>query len=86
MDTQYQKFKSLTLKQIAYTLAAAEEGNVTAAARKLHVSQPAISSAIAALEQHYKIKLFIRLPSKGISLTPFGAQVMAQARLLCDQA
>ena len=53
MDTQYQKFKSLTLKQIAYTLAAAEEGKVTAAARKLHVSQPAISSAIAALEQHY---------------------------------
>lgn len=86
MDTQYQKFKSLTIKQIAYTLAAAEEGNVTAAARKLHVSQPAVSAAIAALEQHYGIKLFTRLPSKGISLTPFGAQVMSEARLLCDQA
>ena len=86
MDSQYQKFKSLTLKQIAYVLAAAEEGNVTAAARKLHVSQPAISSAIAALEQHYAIKLFTRLPSKGISLTPFGSKVMTEARLLCDRA
>ena len=86
MDSQYQKFKSLTLKQISYVLAAAEEGNVTAAARKLHVSQPAVSSAIAALEQHYAIKLFTRLPSKGISLTPFGAIVMSEARRLCDQA
>jgi len=86
MDSQYQKFKSLTLKQIAYVLAAAEAGNVTAAARKLHVSQPAVSSAIAALEQHYEIKLFTRLPSKGISLTPFGSKVMSEARLLCDRA
>ena len=86
MDSQYKKFKSLTLKQIAYALAAAEEGNVTAAARKLHVSQPAVSSAIAALEQHYELKLFTRLPSKGVSLTPFGSQVMSEARLLCDHA
>lgn len=86
MDSQYQKFKSLSLRQIAYVLAAAEEGNVTAAARKLHVSQPAISSAIAALEQHYTIKLFTRLPSKGISLTPFGGKVISEARLLCDHA
>jgi hypothetical protein len=35
MDSQYKKIKSLTLKQIFYALAAADEGNVTAAARKL---------------------------------------------------
>lgn len=86
MDSQYQKFKSLTLKQIAYAMAAADEGNVTAAARKLHVSQPAISAAIAALEQHYEIKLFSRHPAKGVSLTPFGIKVMSQARLLFDHA
>ena len=86
MDSQYQKFKSLTLKQIAYAMAAADEGNVTAASRKLHVSQPAVSAAIAALERHYGIKLFTRLPAQGIALTSFGATVMAQARLLCDQA
>ena len=86
MDTQYQKIKSLTLRQIAYVMAAADEGNVTAAARKLHVSQPAVSSAIAALEQHYEIKLFNRLPAKGVSLTPFGIKVISEARLLFDHA
>lgn len=86
MDNQYQKIKSLTLKQIVYALAAADEGNVTAAARKLHVSQPAISSAIAALEQHYGLKLFTRLPARGVALSPFGIKVMSEARLLCDQA
>ena len=85
MDHQYQKIKSLTLKQIAYALAAADEGNVTAAARKLHVSQPAVSTAIAALEQHYGLKLFTRLPAQGIALTPFGIEAMSEARLLCDQ-
>ncbi len=86
MDIQYQKFKSLTLKQMAYAMAAADAGNVSAAARKLHVSQPAISAAIAALEQHYALKLFVRLPAKGVSLTPFGIKVMSEARLLFDHA
>lgn len=86
MDTQYQKIKSLTLKQLAYAMAAADEGNVSAAARKLHVSQPAISAAIAALEQHFEIKLFSRHPAKGVSLTSFGIKVMSEARLLFDHA
>ena len=86
MDTQYQKIKSLTLKQFIYALAAADEGNVTAAARRLHVSQPAVSSAIAAIERHYGTRLFSRLPAQGMALTPFGVEVMAQARQLCDQA
>lgn len=86
MHSQYQKIGSLTIRQLAYTLATAEEGNVSAAARKMHVSQPAISAAIAALEDHYGMKLFTRHPAQGVSLTPFGVQVVAEARLLCDQA
>ena len=86
MDTQYKNIKSLNLRQLVYALAAADHGNVTAAARWLNVSQPAVSSAIAALEQHYGIKLFTRQPAQGITLTPFGIKVMAEARLLCDQA
>jgi DNA-binding transcriptional LysR family regulator len=86
MDNQYQNFRSLTLKQITYALAAADEGNVTAAARKLHISQPAVSAAIAALESHYELKLFTRHPAEGVALTPFGIKVMSEARLLCDQA
>jgi DNA-binding transcriptional LysR family regulator len=86
MHDQYQKIRSITLKQLTYTLAAADEGNVSSAARKLHVSQPSISAAIAALERHYGLKLFARHPGQGVSLTQFGVRVMAEARLLCDQA
>lgn len=86
MNKQYKKIRSLTIKQLTYALAAADEGNVTAAARKLHVSQPAVSSAIAALEQHYGISLFVRLPAQGVALSPFGIKLMSEARLLLDQA
>jgi len=85
MDTQYKNFKSLTIKQLVYALAAADHGNVTAAARRLNVSQPAVSAAIAALERHYGMKLFTRQPAQGVALTPFGIRVMSEARLLCDQ-
>ncbi len=86
MDIQYQKFRSLTLRQIAYVLAAADHGSVSAAARWLNVSQPSVSAAIAALERHYGMPLFTRQPTQGVTLTPFGIKVMAEARLLCDQA
>lgn len=85
METQYQKFRSITLKQLVYTLVAADEGGVSAAARKLHVSQPAISAAIAALEAHYGNKVFTRLPAQGVALTTFGRKVIAEIRLLADQ-
>ena len=86
MDSEYNFFRSITLKQFTYALAAAEESSVSGAARKLNVSQPAISAAISALETHYGLKLFVRQPAQGVSLTPFGMNVMAEARLLCDQA
>lgn len=86
MDTQHKIIKSLTLKRLVYALAAADHSNVTAAARWLGVSQPAVSSAIAALEHHYGMKIFIRQPAQGVTLTPFGIRVMSEARLLCDQA
>lgn len=86
MDSHYLKFKSFTLRQLVYALAAADHANVSAAARWLNVSQPAVSAAIAALEQHYGMKLFTRQPAQGVTLTPFGIKVMSEARLLCDQA
>lgn len=86
MYSPNQKIGSLTLKRLTYALAAAEEGSVSGAARKLNVSQPAVSSAIAELERHYGLKLFTRHPAQGVSVTQFGTKVMAEARLLMDQA
>ncbi|HRX36337.1 MAG TPA: LysR family transcriptional regulator, partial [Aestuariivirga sp.] len=62
MDSDHQKIglPSVSLRQLHYALAAADSGNVTEAAKKLHVSQPAISAAIAVLERHYGTALFTR--------------------------
>ncbi len=69
-----------------YALAAADLGNVTAAARRLNVSQPAVSAAIAALESHYGTALFSRLPGQGVSVTRFGKSLFTEIRGLLKQA
>lgn len=47
-------------KQIHYLLTVAEECNITAAARKLYISQPALSRMILDLERSLGTALFIR--------------------------
>ena len=88
MDEQNQKngLPTLSLRQMHYALAAADLGNVTAAARRLHISQPAISAAIAALETHYRTPLFIRQPGQGVTLTRFGRTLFSEIRGLLKQA
>jgi DNA-binding transcriptional LysR family regulator len=56
-----------TLKQIAYFLAAAETGSITRAAEEDHISQPAISAAIARLEALFGVQFFIRHHAQGLS-------------------
>ena len=41
----------MSLRQIEYLLAAAEEGSFTAAARRLEVAQPTLSHQVRALEE-----------------------------------
>lgn len=81
-----QKIQSLTLKQLRYAVAAAEAGNVTAAAGQLRVSQPSISMAIAAIEAQLGRKLFVRRKGQGISVTTFGRTFMREARAVLDRA
>ena len=49
----------------------AETGNITLAARRLHISQPAISLQIQNIENYYGVKFFIR-SNKGVTMTPAG--------------
>jgi DNA-binding transcriptional LysR family regulator len=57
--------------QLHYFVAVAEEGQITRAARKLHIAQPALSQAIAQLEAQLGVQLLERHPH-GVTLTPAG--------------
>ena len=75
-----------TLRQLAYLVAVADHGSVTAAANALYTSQPGISSTIAQLEEQFDLQFFIRHHAKGVSLTPAGQSFVAAARNLLAHA
>lgn len=77
---------NLTLRQLRYVVAAADCGHVTEASRRLNVSQPSISSAIAELETQVGAPLFIRHHARGVTLTAVGIRVINEARLLLKHA
>lgn len=61
----------MTLEQLRIFLIVAEELNMTRAAVRLHLTQPAVSAAIAALEGRHATKLFDRV-GRRIELTEAG--------------
>ena len=69
----------MTIRQLEYFCAIAEEGSVSAAARKLHVAQPPISKQIALLERELGAALF-RRSSKGMLLTDAGQSLYQQGK------
>jgi DNA-binding transcriptional LysR family regulator len=71
-----------TFRQLDYFIAIAEHGNISEAARARHIAQPAMSMAIAQLENLLGTKLFHRRPGHGLSLTPEGHRILAQSRAL----
>ncbi|MDQ6806053.1 MAG: LysR family transcriptional regulator, partial [Actinomycetota bacterium] len=63
---------SITLTQLKTLLAVVQGGSVTAAADELVVTQPSVSSALAALARELDCELFVR-SGRGIRLTEAGA-------------
>jgi DNA-binding transcriptional LysR family regulator len=61
-----------TLTQLRYFAAAAEHLSMTAAARELHVSQSAVSTAVAQLERELSVQLLLRHHARGLTLTAAG--------------
>ena len=68
----------MELYQLRSFVAVAEAGHLTRAAEKLHVSQPAVSAQIKALEDELELMLFERTPS-GMVLTAAGHRLLADA-------
>jgi DNA-binding transcriptional LysR family regulator len=65
---------------LRYFIAVAEEGQVTRAADKMNIAQPALSQAIAQLEGELGVQLLER-HARGVSLTPSGEVFLEKARL-----
>ncbi len=57
----------------------AQEQSLSRAARTLHISQPAVTQHIKALEEFFKTTLFVR-SSSGVTLTPAGLVLHDHAR------
>jgi len=75
-----------SLRQLAYLVAAADEGTLAAAAARLHVTPSAISDALNELERTLGEKLCVRRRALGVTLTGAGAQVVTRARALLSDA
>lgn len=75
-----------TLRQLEYFVGAAETGTLTAAAARHHVSPAGVSLAISELESSLGARLCVRRQSKGVTLTPIGADFLIAARKLLHQA
>jgi DNA-binding transcriptional LysR family regulator len=65
----------LDLQHLRAFVAIAHEGNMTRAAVRLHLTQPAVSMQIKALQERLKVSLFVRT-SRGLVLSPQGSALM----------
>jgi DNA-binding transcriptional LysR family regulator len=68
----------LDLRQLHYFVVVVEEGQMTRAAARLHIAQPALSQAIAKLEGELGVRLFER-HSRGVTPTEPGQAFFERA-------
>lgn len=72
------------LRALQYFVAAAEEGSLSAAARRFDVSVPAVTKLVSALERELGVKLLDR-STQGLALTSRGAQYLEHCAPLLAQ-
>lgn len=72
---------NLDWNQLKAFLETAETGSLSAAARKLGLTQPTLSRQVAAIEQRMGVTLFERV-GKAMALTPTGLDLLEHARAM----
>jgi len=70
-----------TLRQLTHARTLAQVGNFRLAAQVLHITQPALTRSIQALEAALGVPLFDRM-AQGVELTRFGEAFLPKAHLL----
>ena len=75
----------MTLQQLKYDIEVADRGSITEAAKSLFIAQPSLSAAIHELEAETDTKIFKR-SSRGVLITPEGAEFLGYARQVVQQA
>ena len=75
----------MTITQLQYVLAVAENRNFTLAAKKCFVTQPTLSMQIQKIEEELNILIFDR-SKKPIQLTEIGQKIVNQAKNIVNEA
>ena len=74
----------ITLRQLKYLIALADEGHFSRAALAATVSQPALSVQIREMEDRLGVQLVERSPRR-VDFTPAGREVLWRARRIIDE-
>lgn len=75
----------MNLRDLKYIIAVAETQHFGKAAERCFVSQPTLSGQIKKLEQELGVTIFERT-NRSVETTPVGADILAHARLILEQA
>ena len=76
---------NVELRHLRYFVVAAEELNLRRAARRLEITQPALTKQVAGLEEQMGVSLFARQRHRLAGLTAAGTEFLAEARQILDQ-
>ncbi len=75
----------MTIQKLRYIIEIVACGSINEAAKRLFITQPSLSAAVRELEDEVGIQIFQR-SSRGVTLSPQGAEFLGYARQVVEQA
>jgi LysR family cys regulon transcriptional activator len=77
----------MKIQQLRYLIEVSKQGlNLSAAAEKLHTSQPGISKQIRLLEEELGVEIFVRNGKSVVAVTPPGRAILEIAQRILNEA